>query len=163
MAILAFIFIANQTVLYGQGKLLSKKELEEAEEFLSLEDALANPEKVYILDLLDMGLSELPTDIAKLKNLQILYLYENQLTTLPREIGQLKNLQILFLDENQLSSLPPEIGQLTNLEILGLHHNNLKMSTAASLAAVMNCLLDCKSLLHYKATIRLKNDSHKEL
>jgi purine-nucleoside phosphorylase len=37
------------------------------------------------------------------------------------------------------------------------------MSTAASLAAVMNCLLDCKSLVHYKATIRLNNHSHKEL
>jgi len=71
--------------------------------YTSLEEALANKDKVYKLDLSN-----------------------NQLTSLPKSIGNLKNLQKLFLGNNQLASLPESIGNLTNLQMLALNNNNLK-------------------------------------
>ena len=70
-------------------------------------------------------LSELPTEIGQLTNLQQLDLFDNQLTGLPTEIGQLTSLQQLDLRYNQLSELPTEIGQLTSLQQLDLSHNQL--------------------------------------
>jgi Leucine-rich repeat (LRR) protein len=71
------------------------------------------------------SLRNLPPEIGELANLQRLSLDYNHLTSLPAEIGQLRNLRLLSLYLNQLHSLPPEIGQLTNLEELKLNRNQL--------------------------------------
>jgi len=81
--------------------------------------------QVIGLGLQNCKLTELPTEITQLQNLQDLKINYNQLRTLPPEIGQLQNLQGLGLNSNQLSSLPPEIGQLQNLQFLSLYSNQL--------------------------------------
>ncbi|MCW5198732.1 hypothetical protein VU06_03170, partial [Desulfobulbus sp. F3] len=78
-----------------------------------------------VLDLGRQGLTELPLELFKLKNLTALLLGFNQLTSLPLELFELKNLNKLSLDINRLSSLPPEISQLTNLITLSLVGNQL--------------------------------------
>ena len=77
------------------------------------------------LNLINEGLTTLPSEVGQLVNLQTLDLADNQLTTLPPEIGQLVNLQSLILQHNQLTTLPPEIGQLVNLQSLDLRSNQL--------------------------------------
>jgi internalin A len=77
------------------------------------------------LDLRSCGLSELPSEIGQLTQLQSLTLGLNSLTTLPEEIGELTHLRLLDLGGNQLTTLPPEIGQLNRLESLYLRENRL--------------------------------------
>src|SRR5258708_5989017 len=64
------------------------------------------------LDLSDLGLTSLPTEIGQLTALQQLHLGNNWLTTLPPEIGQLHALRKRYLVHNALSTLPPELGQI---------------------------------------------------
>ena len=84
-----------------------------------------DPASITELDLSYNGLTSLPSEIGKLKNLTRLDLSYNDLTSLPSEIGQLKNLTELYLHNNYLTSLPPEIGQLQNLTELRLYDNEL--------------------------------------
>ncbi|MCR4318010.1 MAG: leucine-rich repeat domain-containing protein [Planctomycetes bacterium] len=78
-----------------------------------------------VLDLSGNQLTELPPEIGSLTALQTLYLGDNQLTELPPEIGSLTALQTLYLGDNQLTELPPEIGSLTALKFLDLGGNQL--------------------------------------
>jgi internalin A len=70
-------------------------------------------------------LTNLPTEIGQLTNLQSLDLKVNQLTSLPAEIGQLTKLRSLDLSNNQLTGLPAGIGRLSNLQSLNLEGNQL--------------------------------------
>jgi Leucine-rich repeat (LRR) protein len=88
-----------------------------------IEEAEASGE--MSLGFQNLGLTELPTEIGNLTNLQFLYLSDNELTHLPSEIGNLTNLLQLHVYRNQLISLPPEIGNLSNLETLALNGNQL--------------------------------------
>lgn len=58
------------------------------------------------LNLSYYNITQIPSDVKYLNNLQRLYLNTNQLTQLPREIGQLTNLHTLYLYNNQLTQLP---------------------------------------------------------
>ncbi|MCP4603722.1 MAG: GTP-binding protein, partial [Proteobacteria bacterium] len=80
-------------------------------------------DKSTILNLNDLDLERLPTEIGCLTDLERLYLYNNKLRALPGEIGQLESLKRLDLDNNQLAELPEEIVQLANLEMLNLPGN----------------------------------------
>ena len=51
---------------------------------------------------------------------------ENGLTSLPKEIGKLKNLRVLECEGNKLEALPEELSKLQNLEILRLGRNQIK-------------------------------------
>ena len=83
------------------------------------------------LNLSGMGLTELPPELWKFKNLKILklgYDYEgerNQLKDIPKEIGNLTQLTELDLSDNQLTTLPDPLGQLTQLKVLNLSNNRL--------------------------------------
>ncbi len=84
--------------------------------------------KTDFLDLSDLQLRELPTEIGTLGDRLLgLNLAYNRLRSLPPEIGKLKRLRTLILTFNDLTELPSEIGQLTNLETLfvaGWHRSN---------------------------------------
>ncbi len=84
--------------------------------FSSMEKALKNPEKVYLLQL--NGLSDIPKEIGKLINLEQLNIYNCKITSLPKEIGKLKNLNRLILSNNKLIQLPNEFINLSNLNDL---------------------------------------------
>jgi len=103
--------------------LAAKERIAEAEKNISLK-----------LNLSELGLTSLPSEIGNLINLTELNLSRNKLTSLPNEIGNLINLQKLYLSggivgwgryDNQLISLPPEIGKLINLKVLDLRDNKL--------------------------------------
>ncbi|MCP4700859.1 MAG: GTPase [Gammaproteobacteria bacterium] len=87
--------------------------------------AQAAEEKWEELNLSNLGLRELPKEIAQLQNLTQLNLINNKLSALPPEIAQLQNLTQLYLSHNSLSALPPEITQLQNLTQLDLRSNGL--------------------------------------
>ena len=77
------------------------------------------------LDLENKGLTELPEEIGKLKNLTELYLAFNQISKIPNAIAKLKNLSVLYLDHNQISEIPSAITELTNLTVLYLNNNKI--------------------------------------
>jgi Leucine-rich repeat (LRR) protein len=123
---------------------------EESEEgyYDSWEAALEEPDLVYILELYDRKIKELPSTIGQFKNLRKLtirntqvkvlpesigdleqlkelHLYKNKLTVLPKSISNLVHLQVLDVSSNALKELPEDIGQLKKLEELFAHKNEL--------------------------------------
>ncbi|MCL7039121.1 hypothetical protein MKW94_010542 [Papaver nudicaule] len=71
------------------------------------------------LDLSCTRLTELPSEVSKLKLLKILILSGSRFTKLPDTVCDLKNLQTLILNGcEELIELPEKIGQLTNLRHL---------------------------------------------
>ena len=76
------------------------------------------------LDLSQRGLTNLPPNIYKFKNLAYLYLHKNLLKILSPKISH--SLKLLSVYHNLLNQLPPEIGEFTNLTELILSDNLLK-------------------------------------
>lgn len=105
--------------------LLGPAQLGQEKWYESLDEALAEPEKVYKLSLSGNDLKKLSPDIGLLVNLQVLNLSENKLKTLPEEIKTLKNLQMISLYHNRLKYLPVEFRELSNLHALYLGRNRL--------------------------------------
>ena len=70
-------------------------------------------------------LTFLPESIGNLNNLEVLYIMNNILTNLPESFGNLNNLEFLDLEGNQLTNLPESFGNLNNLEELYLEENKL--------------------------------------
>ncbi|MGD1805408.1 COR domain-containing protein [Dapis sp. BLCC M126] len=73
----------------------------------------------------DEKLTEIPTEVWELEQLEVLNLSGNQLTTIPESITKLINLTRLNLIGNQLTTIPESITKLTNLTGLGLSYNQL--------------------------------------
>ena len=94
------------------------------EELLQLIDQAAEDGREK-LDLEKKGLTELPEEIGKLKNLTELYLAFNQISKIPNAIANLTNLTGLYLDHNQISEIPSAITELTNLTELYLNNNQI--------------------------------------
>lgn len=94
-------------------------------ELTQLPPEIAELKNLIELDLSFNQLSRLPPEIGKLKSLKTLILSFNQLTQLPAEVGELRNLTTLILAGNQLNRLPQEIRELKNLTILSLAGNQL--------------------------------------
>lgn len=83
------------------------------------------------------SLSELPTSITMLTDLQELGARACNLSVLPIGIGNLAKLERLWLSDNNLASLPSEIGNLSALKILQLDQNQLT-DLPASMALLAN-------------------------
>jgi hypothetical protein len=117
-------------------------------EYIDLDEALRNSNKVLrlnlsnqlyeyfpdevftltnlqVLRLTNMKLSEISPQIANLAKLQMLTVSHNQLEYLPYEIGHLSELRHLDLSNNQLESIPNEISSLSNLVVLNLSNNHI--------------------------------------
>lgn len=77
------------------------------------------------LDLRNLNLITLPSQIGSLTQLDRLDLRNNKLTMIPPEIGQCTQLYLLWINNNKLTFLPNEIGQLTQLYELSLENNEL--------------------------------------
>jgi hypothetical protein len=105
--------------------------------------------EIRILNLYDKGITELPDEIKKFKNLKAINLSRNSirdfdrlflqlaaldsleylvldysnLKNFPKSIGKLKQLKGLSVQASNLSALPREIGDLYNLSYLSIRNN----------------------------------------
>lgn len=93
--------------------------------YVSLEEALKNPDQVFHLKLSRKKLGMFPEEISQLKNLQSLNLSKNKIIFIPPAIANLKKLRKLDLSSNKIEILPPEIGQLSELTNLVLSQNDI--------------------------------------
>jgi len=79
-----------------------------------------------VLDLSNLGLTEIPEEIFQIPNLKTLILYGNDLASIPTSIKHLTTIENLLLSgnryggRNRILNISPEISQLTNLRKLEL-------------------------------------------
>jgi hypothetical protein len=81
-----------------------------------------NEEKI---DLSGLKLPKLPNELNKLKNTTDINANEVGLTEIPSTIGDMDNLEFLLLRGNKIKSLPDTIGKLKKLNVLNLKDNQL--------------------------------------
>ncbi len=74
------------------------------------------------IDLSNMGLHDIPSDLMQLAFVETVILSNNKLTNL-RRIEQLSNLREIIADKNNISSLHPELQDVYGLETLVLVGN----------------------------------------
>lgn len=91
----------------------------------NLPEELAELRDLEILGLGDNALEEFPEALFSLKKLRLLYLFKNPSIRL-KSIGQLQSLRLLDLHYNHLIEVPPEIADLTSLVSLDLQSNQLR-------------------------------------
>lgn len=75
-----------------------------------------------MIDYSGLGLTKVPGDLRKVRNLGRLYLEHNELTELPDWLCDLPQLELLQVEDNPLVSPPPEIaaeGTSSILEFIG--------------------------------------------
>ncbi len=126
-----FLCLMNFSSVFAQHKALKEEDLEKAQTFVSLTEALKNPEMVFKLDLGSQNLKIIPKEISSLKYLQVLLLgfhygsklglNENDLKTLPDEIAELMFLEKIDLSDNpnlDLEAVFNQLSKLPNLRIL---------------------------------------------
>lgn len=105
------------------GPVLSAEELSRQRWYYGFDEAMRNPEQVYLLSLEDQGLKRFPVDLTRFPNLQVLNLSHNKIKEIPPQIAELPNLQVLILHHNKLRTLPEEMKSLSHLEQLFLGWN----------------------------------------
>ena len=79
-----------------------------------------------LLELINIGITALPSQFACLKKLQDLDLHYNQLSKLPDEFSQLTSLRNLDINGNYFEEIPEPIYRLENLETLFAAENDIK-------------------------------------
>lgn len=72
------------------------------------------------------NLKSLPSEIAKMKNVNFIYLKANAISTLPSEIGQMTGLIGLYFPKNNVSEIPESIFTLPNLKKLEGADNKIR-------------------------------------
>lgn len=106
--------------------------------FSSLEEAKANAEKVWYLDLGLQKLKTFPKEILTFKNVKHLYLQVNYWPSVPEKIGSLKNLEILDLSSNYyLKTLPEGLKDCTALKQLILKDHKLNSGEIARIKKLL--------------------------
>ncbi|MBA4239405.1 MAG: hypothetical protein C0448_01675 [Sphingobacteriaceae bacterium] len=145
---IVFIISLSFSFKISEAQLLDSLALDTMQGFVSIQEAMKNPDAVIKLVLRKQHLKSFPKEILQFKNLQYLDISKNSiaelpdsiyllsnlqyfacsktgLKRLPKEIGKLSNLVYLNFNQNDLEILPPQIGNLEKLEILDLWSNNL--------------------------------------
>ena len=121
--LLTIMFLLPATILRAQ--LLDAVALDSVRTYRSLQRALAEPDKVYRLDLSGQKLKELPEAFYQLKNLNALDLSNNKFKELPERLQELKYLQEFRASKNKLTDVPRGLCKLTHLKRLDLSRNAL--------------------------------------
>lgn len=124
-ALLGGVFCLSAQTAENEHPILNTAQLDNQHWYYNLDSAMANPDKVYKLSLIDQKIKVLPEGFGKFRNLQILNLSNCKLKELPIEIKDCKNLQMISLYGNKLRYLPAEMRELKQLEILYLGSNRL--------------------------------------
>ena len=93
--------------------------------YKNMDQALANPDSVFQLQLNRKGLNAFPSELSQLPNLQKLDLSKNKIGAFPDSLYHLINLTFLDLSRNKITSIPASISQLNFLEHMDLWHNDV--------------------------------------
>lgn len=119
-------------VLLGGGNVSAQKvryvyeQNDDGTVYKSLDEALAHPEKVYRLKLVNKRrMDSLPEKIFMLKNLRELTVKGCKLNVLNQHISQLDKLIYLNVSCNHLVRLPQTIGDMTQLKGLVISRNKI--------------------------------------
>lgn len=123
---LFFLIIYFSTCsIYGQE--YQYKELLNEKIYISIEEALCEPENVYRLKLKKCKKCDsLPEEIFQLTQLQELTISGLKLKKINNNLSLLKNLKYLNISRNKLTSLPETIGKLTELCTLIINRNKIE-------------------------------------
>ena len=81
--------------------------------------------EIEYLDISNSGLIELPSIVAKFKNLTAIYADENEFTKVPEQIYKLENLSYISLGFNKIEKIPGELSKLDNLKAIMFAGNNI--------------------------------------
>ncbi|PVH24285.1 leucine-rich repeat domain-containing protein [Sphingobacterium corticibacter] len=134
------------------------------------------------LDLSNMDLKRIPSDIFNCKNLRSLNLRNNQISHIPSEICHLRflksidlsmnkitvlmakffdliHLETLILNRNEIKSLPRQVGGLTKLKKLSLARNQLSIlpDSLSSLTNLRSLDVSHNKLTKFPEFIELRN------
>jgi Leucine-rich repeat (LRR) protein len=75
------------------------------------------------LEISDLPLSELPSEIRQLRSLEELRIRNSELRELPFWMADLQNLKILDLRGSNITSLPEGLGHLKKIDLRGVEMN----------------------------------------
>ena len=103
------------------------------------DELIEHKEKLYNLYLNGTEITEIPSSIGQLSNLNLLSLIYNKIESLPKEVCNLEKLQILSLSNNEITKLPESIGDLKNLTHIDLRDNE-------GIANLPNSIIDLHNL-----------------
>ncbi|KAF7731379.1 hypothetical protein EC973_000187 [Apophysomyces ossiformis] len=78
-----------------------------------------------LLDIRSNQLRDLPSTLARLRNLTVLHFSHNQFEKIPDVLCEMPQIKHLDFAHNQIASLPSAIGQLQSLEVLHVEHNQI--------------------------------------
>ncbi|MFX1277910.1 MAG: leucine-rich repeat domain-containing protein [Promethearchaeota archaeon] len=81
--------------------------------------------EIILLSLVNLGLSEAPSEILNFKNLRYLNLGSNTLSELPKSFKDLESLEFLILNDNQFTEIPDCIIKLPRLTYLYMKNNSI--------------------------------------
>src|SRR6056297_961889 len=109
----------------GWSQFLSPAQLDTAYVFSSIEEAIQNPEEVYVLDL-KVKRGEIPHELFDLPYLHVLELKRGRIRELPEDFAKLTNLVQLDLTNNKLTHFPPVLLEMPQLEELHLGKNEIQ-------------------------------------
>ncbi|TXG66845.1 hypothetical protein EZV62_008120 [Acer yangbiense] len=134
-----------------------------------LPDNLGNLKSLKFLAVGGSAISQLPSSITCLENLERLYLKNCNLMEIPEYIGCLSSLKELVLGGNKFESLPKSIKHLSKLEYLSIRECNMlrsltELPVALKRLEAINCKQLCQALpdaSEFKLCIHSK--CHKDL
>ena len=86
---------------------------------------IASNGKIILLTLLNLSLSEIPSEISNLKSLTYLNFNSNNISELSKTFSNLKSLGTLFLNNNQFSKVPDILIELPRLQNLYMKNNQI--------------------------------------
>lgn len=122
-----FIVVAVLTLVTSCSTLLTQSQLSQKKIYLSLDQALANPDDVYVLDIEYSTDTIQPEDLLPLKNLQGLEISAKiDLDTFPGVLSKLKNLQWITINNNNISYVSDDILSFKHLKELDLSSDRIK-------------------------------------
>jgi len=86
---------------------------------------IASNGKIILLTLLNIGLSEIPSEILNFKGLTYLNFNSNNISELPKTFSNLESLGTLFLNNNQFSKVPDILIELPILQNFYIRNNQI--------------------------------------
>ena len=106
-------------------RLYDTPQSESTDRISELPTELGTLTELEMLVLQNNAITSVPTELGALTGLRYLDLSFNAITSLPTDIGALTGLTLMNFQGNQISELPTELGALTGLEVLDLDENQL--------------------------------------